>query len=47
LTKQAKRLADRTAEKAKNGNHAPNEGKNPSSTTSTETEVTRALFGGS
>ena len=30
LTKQAKRLADRTAEKKKNGNYVPEEGKNPS-----------------
>ena len=31
LTKQAKRLADRTAEQKKQGNHVPNEGNNPSS----------------
>lgn len=31
LTKQAKRLADRTAEQKKQGNHVPKEGNNPTS----------------
>lgn len=33
LTKQAKRLAERTADRKKNGNHVPKEGTNPPSAT--------------
>jgi len=46
LTKQAKRLADREADRKKNGNHVPNEGTNPTSTSGTELETVRGLFGG-
>ena len=45
LTKQAKRLADRTAEKKQQGNHVPNEGNNPPSDKSgDERGFVRQLF---
>lgn len=45
LTKQAKRLADRTAEKKKQGNHVPNEGATQNAAKGDEMrEFTRDLF---
>lgn len=46
LTKQAKRLAERTADRKKNGNHVPREGATPTSTEGEGLETVRALFGG-
>jgi len=46
LTKQAKRLADRTADRKKQGNRVPNEGTNSPSADSAELETVRGLFGG-
>jgi hypothetical protein len=46
LTKQAKRLAERTADRKKNGNHVPREGASPNSTGGEGLETVRALFGG-
>ena len=46
LTKQAKRLAERTADRKKSGNHVPREGATPSSSDSSELETVRGLFGG-
>lgn len=46
LTRQAKRLADRTADRKKSGNHVPREGATPSSSDSSELETVRGLFGG-
>jgi hypothetical protein len=45
LTKQAKRLADRTADRKKNGNHVPREGATPSSANSDERQAVKQLFG--
>lgn len=46
LTKQAKRLADREADRTNNGNHAPREGAVPPSRDKSELETVRGLFGG-
>jgi hypothetical protein len=46
LTRQAKRLADRTADRKKNGNHVPREGTTPTSVEGDERETVRGLFGG-
>ena len=46
LTKQAKRLAERTADRKKNGNHVPREGASPTSTGGEGLETVRGLFGG-
>jgi hypothetical protein len=46
LTKQATRLAGRTADRTKNGNHVPTEGSTPSSAGGAERETVRGLFGG-
>ncbi len=46
LTKQAKRLAERTADRKKNGNVSPREGNNPTSTDGDGLQTVRALFGG-
>ena len=45
LTRQAKRLADREADRKKNGNHVPREGSTPSSSDDGTREVARQLFG--
>ncbi|MCW2785239.1 MAG: hypothetical protein JWP74_1756 [Marmoricola sp.] len=45
LTEQAKRLAERTADRKKNGNHVPREGSSPASKESEGLETVRALFG--
>lgn len=45
ITRQAERLAQRTSDKKKQGNYAPNEGKTPSTPESEELETARALFG--
>lgn len=45
LTRQAKRLADREADRKKNNNRVPNEGKTPKAATSDLREFTRGLFG--
>lgn len=45
LTKQAKRLADRTADRKKQGNHVPREGTTPSSAEGDERQAVRGLFG--
>jgi hypothetical protein len=44
LTKQAERLAARTDERKKNGNHVPREGNNPSTVDSSEAQFARSLF---
>lgn len=44
LTKQAERLAQRSEDRKKQGNHVPREGSNPSSGVSEEREVAQALF---
>ena len=46
LTKQAKRLAGREADRKKNGNHVPREGASPTSQEGAELETVRSLFGG-
>lgn len=46
LTKQAKRLAERTADRKKQGNRVPNEGTTPTSREGEGLETVRALFGG-
>ena len=46
LTKQAKRLADREADRKKQGNRVPREGTTPTSVESDERATARALFGG-
>jgi len=46
LTKQATRLAERTADRKKNGNHVPREGATPTATEGEGLETVRALFGG-
>lgn len=46
LTEQARRLAERTADRKKNGNRVPNEGTNSTSTEGEGLETVRALFGG-
>ncbi|WFR66631.1 hypothetical protein P9139_18075 [Curtobacterium flaccumfaciens] len=46
LTAQAKRLADREADRKKQGNRAPNEGKNPLLKADDERAAVRSLFGG-
>lgn len=46
LTKQAKRLADREADRKKNGNRVPREGTNSSSAENEGLETVRSLFGG-
>lgn len=46
LTRQAKRLAERTADRKKNGNHVPREGNTPKAGDSTAVATARALFGG-
>jgi hypothetical protein len=46
LTKQAKRLAERTADRKKQGNRVPNEGTNSPSVEGEGLETVRALFGG-
>lgn len=45
LTKQAKRLADRTADRKKSGNHVSREGANPTAAEGEGLETVRALFG--
>lgn len=45
LTKQAKRLAERTADRKKNGNHVPREGATPSSGENDERKFVGDLFG--
>lgn len=44
LTAQAKRLADREADRKKNGNQAPREGTNPTQPTDDVREFARTLF---
>lgn len=44
LTKQAKRLAERTADRKKNGNHVPREGNNPKPSEDPMREFTRGVF---
>jgi hypothetical protein len=46
LTKQAQRLADRTADRMKQGNKVPPEGGNPKSPPDPNAQVLTALFGG-
>jgi len=46
LTKQAKRLVDREADRKKHGNRVPREGTTPTSVESDERATARALFGG-
>lgn len=46
LTEQAKRLAERTADRKKQGNRVPREGTTPTSTEGEGLETVRALFGG-
>ena len=46
LTRQAKRLADREADRKKNNNRVPSEGNTPKAATSDLREFTRGLFGG-
>lgn len=46
LTKQAKRLADRSADRTKNGNHVPREGHPPTSTEGEGLQTVRSLFSG-
>lgn len=46
LAKQAKRLAERTADRQKNGNHVPAEGRTPNPPKADQTrELARSLFG--
>lgn len=45
LTKQAQRLAERTADRKKNGNHVPREGATPTAHEGEGLETVRALFG--
>ena len=45
LTRQATRLADREADRKKNGNHVPGEGRNPASAEGEGLQTVRALFG--
>lgn len=45
LTEQAKRLAARDADRKKNGNHVPGEGRNQTSKPGDEREAVRSLFG--
>lgn len=45
LTKQAKRLAERTADRKKTGNHVSREGANPTASEGDGLETVRALFG--
>ena len=45
LTKQAKRLADRTADRKKSGNHVPREGNTSSAADTPALETVRGLFG--
>ena len=45
LTKQAKRLAERTADRKKNANRVPREGDTQSASESAELEMVRGLFG--
>jgi hypothetical protein len=44
LTRQAKRLADREADRKKQGNRVPNEGTNPSSEGDVDRDFVRQLF---
>ena len=44
LTAQAKRLADRESERKKQGNHVPNEGKNPKPVEDEKRAFARKLF---
>ena len=45
MTKQAKRLAERTADRKKNGNQVPREGNNPSAAgEGADREFVRQLF---
>lgn len=46
LTRQAKRLADRTADRKKQGNSAPREGNSPAATTDAARTAVRGIFGG-
>ncbi len=46
LTRQAKRLADREADRKKNGNHVSREGNNTKSAEGDDLKTVRALFGG-
>lgn len=46
LTKQAKRLADREADRKKNGNRAPREGQTSTPREGEALETVRSLFGG-
>lgn len=45
LEKQAERLAAREADRKKNGNRVPHEGKTPTASPNDELETARALFG--
>lgn len=46
LLAQAKRLADREADRKKNGNQAPREGTNPTATGGDDVQFARGLLGG-
>lgn len=46
LTRQAKRLSDREADRKKNGNHVPREGSTNKPESSDAAATARALFGG-
>lgn len=46
LTEQAKRLADREADRKKQGNHVAGEGRNHQAKAGDEREAVRSLFGG-
>jgi len=46
LTKQAKRLSDRDADRKKNGNQVPREGATNTNVDSSERQLARDLFGG-
>ncbi len=46
LTRQAKRLSERNADRKKNGNHVPREGGNPPAPNDPARETVRGLFGG-
>lgn len=45
LAKQAQRLADRTADRKRNGNHVPREGANPPPAENEELTAVRGIFG--
>ncbi len=46
LSRQAKRLADREADRKKSGNHVPREGATTTPSDSSELQTVRGLFGG-